>query len=479
MRYYIEGLKKYAVASGRTSRKEFWMYYLWEGLFLLLAIFLDDYFNLYPLGLSQFYGYLTSIFIYATLLPTICCQIRRLHDIGKSGNWIWLGSVPIANLYLIYLYTKRGDDFENQYGVSCVGNFGIGRDLQTFDVAIGLSGDDYKAVESPIKKKTETNKLYCSWYEDDDLNIKDNNGERLSTSKMLFCAKCDRKLSGDSKFCQYCGAKVKNKNSANERVLLIASIGFIILSIFAAAFLYYGSYQKACEYACNGQFIEAEENLLFPKITERHDPDLLVCIEAGKNFENRPLSTYRTIERYAREGNPYAKASLEDLKQMRYFDAVKLVNEEKYRDAIDVFNTLDGYKDSRKYYLLCAAMTNKWDSEEYKEILQCYDFKNMKAALVSYTAIAEKFLGGTWKTSDGKYYFKISEKGASYNLPWLDLPDSYYSFEDGVYSLRSGSWSDDGEDFKKKDIFKFYVQDVNTISVYCFKNGQFFTLYRQ
>ena len=40
MRYYFEGLKKYAVFKGRASRREFWYFYLYEFLAVITIGFL-------------------------------------------------------------------------------------------------------------------------------------------------------------------------------------------------------------------------------------------------------------------------------------------------------------------------------------------------------------------------------------------------------------------------------------------------------
>ena len=39
--------------------------------------------------------------------------IRRTHDIGKGGWWVALFMMPLINLYLWF---KRGDDSENNFG---------------------------------------------------------------------------------------------------------------------------------------------------------------------------------------------------------------------------------------------------------------------------------------------------------------------------------------------------------------------------
>ena len=55
----------------------------------------------------------------AVLLPSIGVGIRRLHDIGKSGWWLFINLIPLIG-GIILLIWMVGDSQEgtNQYGPS-------------------------------------------------------------------------------------------------------------------------------------------------------------------------------------------------------------------------------------------------------------------------------------------------------------------------------------------------------------------------
>jgi uncharacterized membrane protein YhaH (DUF805 family) len=80
-----ESLSKYAVFSGKATRKEYWTFYL----FYLIVNFASGYVgsslveNLVTLGL---------------ITPLVACGARRMHDVGKSG---WFQLIPFYNLYLL------------------------------------------------------------------------------------------------------------------------------------------------------------------------------------------------------------------------------------------------------------------------------------------------------------------------------------------------------------------------------------------
>ena len=114
MQYFIKAFKNYAVFKGRTSRKEFWMFVLFNIIFSFAAVALDRI-----LGFSNEtgYGVLSTIFSLVMILPALGAEVRRLHDIGKSGWWIFITLVPlIGGIWLIVLLAKMGDAGENAYG---------------------------------------------------------------------------------------------------------------------------------------------------------------------------------------------------------------------------------------------------------------------------------------------------------------------------------------------------------------------------
>lgn len=109
MEWYLGVLKKYAVFDGRARRKEYWMFFLFNFIAAIALAIIDA-----VLGtIALFYG----IYFLAILLPAIGVTIRRLHDTGKSGWWIFIGLVPlIGGLWLLYLMVIDGTPGDNQYG---------------------------------------------------------------------------------------------------------------------------------------------------------------------------------------------------------------------------------------------------------------------------------------------------------------------------------------------------------------------------
>jgi uncharacterized membrane protein YhaH (DUF805 family) len=107
--YALTVLKKYADFSGRASRAEFWCFFLFCIIAEIILLILDSMLNT---G-----GILFSIFVLAVFIPTIAVEVRRLHDIGKSGWFLLLIFIPIIGpIILLIWFIKDSQSGTNQYG---------------------------------------------------------------------------------------------------------------------------------------------------------------------------------------------------------------------------------------------------------------------------------------------------------------------------------------------------------------------------
>jgi uncharacterized membrane protein YhaH (DUF805 family) len=115
MNWYLMVLKNYVGFSGRARRKEFWMFNLFHILFLIVAAILDTILgtNMSPLP----YGLIYLVYSLALLLPGLAATVRRLHDVGKGGGWIFIALIPIVgSIWLLVLLCTNGQAGENRFG---------------------------------------------------------------------------------------------------------------------------------------------------------------------------------------------------------------------------------------------------------------------------------------------------------------------------------------------------------------------------
>lgn len=108
--------ENYANFNGRARRREYWMFFL--GYMIIYAILYALMIILAAIdpSLALIGSILLLIFALGLFLPTLAVGVRRLHDTNKSGWFMLLGLVPLANLYLLYLFITEGDKGSNQYG---------------------------------------------------------------------------------------------------------------------------------------------------------------------------------------------------------------------------------------------------------------------------------------------------------------------------------------------------------------------------
>ena len=98
---FMPALKKYFTTwsfQGRASRSEYW----WPAL----AVFL--------LSFVPIVGFVVGL---AAIVPGICCFVRRMHDIGRSGWWFWLCLIPLLGAIVLLVFTvSKSQEQENAYG---------------------------------------------------------------------------------------------------------------------------------------------------------------------------------------------------------------------------------------------------------------------------------------------------------------------------------------------------------------------------
>jgi uncharacterized membrane protein YhaH (DUF805 family) len=114
MKWYLHAIRNYANFEDRASRTEYWMFGLFNLMFALFFFCLDLSFKINFEG--HLIGPLYILYFLFSIIPSLSIAVRRLHDVGKSGNYLFLALIPFAGLYLIALYCTKGEDEENDYG---------------------------------------------------------------------------------------------------------------------------------------------------------------------------------------------------------------------------------------------------------------------------------------------------------------------------------------------------------------------------
>jgi uncharacterized membrane protein YhaH (DUF805 family) len=119
MNYYLSVLKNFANFSGRARRKEYWMFSLFNLIFLIVAAILDNLLGTTFVlrGISIGYGYIYIVYALFVFLPGLAVSVRRLHDVNKSGWLFFIILIPLAGaIWLLVLLCTDSTPGLNKYG---------------------------------------------------------------------------------------------------------------------------------------------------------------------------------------------------------------------------------------------------------------------------------------------------------------------------------------------------------------------------
>ena len=112
LEYYKKYWQNYVNFQGRARRSEYWYPMLCN---IIVAVVLGILATL--TSLVSVFAILISLFSLAILLPSLSVEIRRLHDIGKSGWWLFIALVPmVGGILLLVWFCTDSNPGENQYG---------------------------------------------------------------------------------------------------------------------------------------------------------------------------------------------------------------------------------------------------------------------------------------------------------------------------------------------------------------------------
>jgi uncharacterized membrane protein YhaH (DUF805 family) len=116
MAWYLLAWQRATDFSGRSRRKEYWYFHLFNAIVMIfLGLFAAAFSDqgkpaMIPFGLMFTYAFVVFV-------PSIAVTIRRLHDIGKSGWWYCIAFVPfIGGLILLVLTLLDSEPDRNEYG---------------------------------------------------------------------------------------------------------------------------------------------------------------------------------------------------------------------------------------------------------------------------------------------------------------------------------------------------------------------------
>ena len=113
----------YTVFAGRANLAEFWKAYLANvlvglGLYLVLAAVTAGLMSADSSGSNgaiAIPAIIFALYSLANLVPNLAITVRRLHDTGRSGGWIFISFVPIVGSIILLVFlcaqSQRGPNY--------------------------------------------------------------------------------------------------------------------------------------------------------------------------------------------------------------------------------------------------------------------------------------------------------------------------------------------------------------------------------
>ena len=110
--------QNYANFNGRAKRAEYWWYTL-DNFLIMLALTMVmslGYANGGTMAIILanilYWGAILALFV-----PGLAVAWRRLHDMGKGGQWYWISLIPIiGGIWLLVLLCMPSEPQDNRFG---------------------------------------------------------------------------------------------------------------------------------------------------------------------------------------------------------------------------------------------------------------------------------------------------------------------------------------------------------------------------
>lgn len=114
MNGYLTAMKRYATFRGRASRAEFWQFTVIAGAIFFVAFVIDSAFISGPDSKAQPFAGLVAL---AHVLPGLAVAVRRLHDVDRSGWFLFINIIPLVGfVLLLYWACEAGTRGPNGFG---------------------------------------------------------------------------------------------------------------------------------------------------------------------------------------------------------------------------------------------------------------------------------------------------------------------------------------------------------------------------
>jgi uncharacterized membrane protein YhaH (DUF805 family) len=117
--YFKMAFEKYADFQTRSSRSEFWYFFLANIIIIfglmMIGIIMSEIFN--SSDIKSAAAVILVIYYIAAFIPNFSIAVRRLHDTNRSGWFLLMGLIPfIGSIIMLVFFSQESDLHANKWG---------------------------------------------------------------------------------------------------------------------------------------------------------------------------------------------------------------------------------------------------------------------------------------------------------------------------------------------------------------------------
>ena len=201
---------QYGSFKGRARRSEYWKFYLFNILLsvLVMAVATAVSTSSDKPEILAGAGSVLGLYSLICLIPSLALSCRRLHDIGKSGSYLFFIFLPVVGAILLWVWAfQDGEPYANIYGPDPKGRSysGYGSSVSAGS-GYGSTGSDRSGHGGKVcphcGKPVDDSSAFCAFC-----------GRSLSSdsgTKGNICPFCESIVPDDAVYCPGCGNAVRS-----------------------------------------------------------------------------------------------------------------------------------------------------------------------------------------------------------------------------------------------------------------------------
>ena len=114
--YFLDVItKNYVNFEGRATRKQFWMYVLFQ----VIVAFVLNLLSMMDNFVGTLFWIVALLYSLAVILPGLAIGVRRLHDTNRSGWWWLIYFLPIIGwIVLLVFWVLPSTPGQNRFGTA-------------------------------------------------------------------------------------------------------------------------------------------------------------------------------------------------------------------------------------------------------------------------------------------------------------------------------------------------------------------------